>query len=101
MADGVTPRYRAPQPLAVEQVDPLVPHLRSGCAQLAHEVPADEAARAGDVDAHAHMVTPPRAGRLLTARVDRHRPRHLGLVHGHQPGSSPTTTPHTFAPATA
>ena len=44
--------------LGVAQVDPVVPHLEPLRAQLAHDVAADEAAAAaGDVDAHAPILS--------------------------------------------
>src|SRR5581483_8478610 len=50
--DRVAAVHRAPEPLAVEEVDPLVPHVVPCLAQLPRDVSADESARAGPVDAH-------------------------------------------------
>ena len=48
--DGVAAADHGPQPLAVEEVDPVVPDADSSGAQLADDVPADEPACAGHVD---------------------------------------------------
>src|SRR5262249_54826228 len=50
--DRVAAADRATEPAGVERVDPAVAKLMPGPAGLARNVPADEAACAGDVDPH-------------------------------------------------